>query len=260
MLPQSESYIIVGTPICRERAYVLQQFIFNQKQIQQASTATELVLATCEDDFLGELTGLLKSMALRGTVIKYEVSKPDYARSHIWNIASGREAIRQYVLSNPKASHLLFLDSDMIFEPSVIDKLEKAIEGYDVVFSGYPLRSHGKGLVGAGCLMITRSILEKVNFRCYEFKNRQIIFEDNLIEMDVFQIGGKIRKGYFVSIDHYINETEAEHIDPQEIDLIRRVTSSAFVRYCLMKASVFLRWNIAWNLKVLLNALARNRK
>ncbi len=260
MLSQSDLHVIVGTPICRDRAYILQQFMSNQKQIQQTQTATELVLATCENDFMEELIGLLKSMALRGTVIKHEVSKPDYARSHLWNIASGREAIRQHVLNNTRASHLLFLDSDMVFEPSVIDRLQQAIAGYDVVFSGYPLRNYSKGLVGAGCLMLTRDILEKVKFRCHEFKNGQIIFEDNLLEMDVFQIGGKIRKGYFVSIDHYINETEAKHIDPQPVDSLRRVTSSAIVRYCLIKASVFLKWNIAWNLKVLLNKPTRTRK
>lgn len=253
----SESYIVVGTPICRERANILHLFISNQKEIQQTRSGTELILATCENDFAEELKHLIKSMSLRGEVIQYEVSKPDYARSNIWNITCGREAIRRHVLRNTEASHLLFLDSDMVFEPQVIDKLEEAIKGYDAVFSGYHLRSHGKGLVGAGCLMLTRNILKKVSFRCYEFKNGQVIFEDNLLEMDLFQMRGKIRKGYFVSIDHYINEKQANHIDPQKVDVIRRVTSSALVRYCLIKASVFLKWNIAWSLKVLLNRPAR---
>ena len=257
---RNESHIVVGTPICRERAYALHLFLSNQKQIQQTRSTTELILATCENDFVEELKHLIKSVALRGKVIHYEVTKPDYARSNIWNITCGREAIRRHVLTNTEASHLLFLDSDMVFEPLVIDKLEEAIKGYDVVFSGYPLRSHGKGLVGAGCLMLTRNILEKIRFRCYEFRNGQVIFEDNLLEMDLFQIRGKIRKGYFVSINHYVNEEEANHIDPQKVDMIRIVTSSAFVRYCLIKASVFLKWNIAWSLKVLLNRSARSDK
>jgi len=108
--------------------------------------------------------------------------------------------------------------------------------------------------------MLTHNILEKVGFRCYEFRNGQVIFEDNLLEMDLFQIRGKIRKGYFVSIDHYINEAVANHINPQKVDVIRRVTSSSLVRYCLIKASVFLKWNIAWSLKVLLNRSARSDK
>jgi hypothetical protein len=257
---RGEPYIVVGTPICRERAYVLQLFLSNQKQIQQAFPRSELVLATCENDFAEELKLLMKSSALRGEIIEYTVSKPGHARNNIWNIACGREVIRRHVLKKNEASHLLFLDSDMVFDTAVIDKMVAALKGYDIVFSGYPLRYHGKGLAGAGCLLLTRNILGKIIFRCYEFKNGQVIFEDNLIEMDVFQAGGRIRKGYFVSIDHYVNGKEALHIDPQEVDIIRKVTSSAFVRYCLMKASVLMKWNIAWGLKVFLNRPARQGK
>jgi hypothetical protein len=225
----------------------------NQKQIQRSYPSSELILATCETDLIEELHDMLASMELRGTVIQYEVSKPVYAKSNIWNIACGRETIRTYVLSRPEAGHLLFLDSDMIFEPSVIYKLELEMAGYDVIFSGYPLRNYGKGLVGAGCVMFARNILEKIKFRCYEFKNGQVIFEDNLIEMDVFQTGGKIKKGYFVCVDHYINESTARHMAPQRVDIVRRVTSSSFIRYCLIKASIILKWNIPWILKVFLN-------
>jgi hypothetical protein len=256
----NEPYIVVGTPVCRAGAYILNLFMTNQKQIQQCRAATELVMATCENDLADELKKTMESAGLRGTVIQYEVTKPAYARSNIWNIACGREAIRRHVLRNTGASHLLFMDSDMVFDTAVIDRLEEALKGYDIVFSGYPLRSHGKGLVGAGCLMLTRDILEKISFRCYEFSNGQVIFEDNMVEMDVFEAGGKIRKGYFVTIDHYINKDEALHIDPQEVDMVRKVTSSAFVRYCLMKASVLLKWNIAWSIKVFLNRPARPGK
>jgi hypothetical protein len=250
-------YIVVGTPVCRARAHALHLFMANQEQIQRARRETALVLSTCEGDFIEELQDLMKSTGLRGTVIQYEVAKPGYAQSDIWNIACGREAIRRYVLQSTQASHLLFLDADMVFDPLVVSKVEAALEGYDAVFSGYPLRNYGEGLVGAGCLMLKRNILEKICFRCYEFRNRQVIFEDNLVEMDVFQAGGKIRKGYFVSIDHYVNKDQVKHIDPQKVDMIRRVTSSAFVRYCLIKASVLLHWNIPWTFKVLLNWQAR---
>jgi hypothetical protein len=256
----SESCIAIGTPVCRQRAYVLDLFLDNQKQIQQARPAASLLLATCEEDFAVELEGRIKSMALQGEVIRYEVAKPDYATSEIWNIACGREAIRRHVLKNSLYSHLLFLDADMVFDPLVIGKLEGLLKGYDVIFSGYPLRNYGMGLAGAGCLMLTRHILEKIHFRCYEFKNGQVIFEDNLIEMDVFEAGGKIRKGYFISIDHYASERDVRHIGPQKVDAVRMVTSSAFVRYCLIKASVLLKWNIAWSLKVALNRTAEPGK
>lgn len=260
MYLQSEPYVIVGTPICRARAYTLDLFMSNQKQIQQTRSTVKLVLATCENDFASVLEDLLNSMDLRGEIIRYEVSKPDYAKSEIWNIACGREAIRRYVLENTESGNLLFLDSDMVFDPLVIGKMEEELKGYDIVFSGYPLRHYGMGLVGAGCLMLTRSILKKIHFRCYEFKNGQVIFEDNLLEMDVFQSGGKIRKGYFISIDHYVTQKEVKHVDPQKVDIIRKVTSSASVRYCLIKASVLLHWNIPWTFKVLLNRLSRQGK
>jgi hypothetical protein len=254
MLPHKAPSVIVGTPICRNSAYILDKFMSNQKQIQLSYPSSELVLATCESELVEELRDILAFVELRGTVIKYDVIKPEYAKSNIWNITCGREAIRRYVLDRPGASRLLFLDSDMVFEPPVIRRLEREMTGYDLIFSGYALRNYGKGLVGAGCMMITSNMLEKIKFRCYEFKNGQVIFEDNLIEMDVFQAGGKIRKGYFVSVDHYVNESVAIHLDPQEIDVIRRVTSSSFVRYCLIKASVILKWNIPWALKVFLNS------
>jgi len=179
--------VVIGTPIYRHGAFVIDKFLSSQKQIQQSHPSTELILATCEYDFVKELENLISLWELRGTILYYEVAKPEYARSHIWNIACGREAIREYTLSKTKAGYLLFLDADMTFEPSVIKIMEKEMHGYDVVFSGCPLRGYGVGLAGAGCVMLTRGILERIKFRCYEFRNGEVISEDNILEMDLFQ-------------------------------------------------------------------------
>ncbi len=245
--------VVIGTPVCRERAYAVDKFLSNQKQIQQSYPSSELILATQEYDFIKELESLVSFWKLRGTVLLYEVVKPDYAWSSIWNIACGRESVRKYALSQTEARYLLFLDADMTFEPSVIKTMESEIQGCDVVFSGYPLQRYGIGLAGAGCVMLTRSILEKIKFRCDEFKNGEVIFEDNLLEMDLFRLGSRVKKGFFLTINHYISATEARQVTPQPVGILRKMANCAFCRYGLIRVSLMTRYNIPWRLKVLLS-------
>ncbi|MFC1905079.1 glycosyltransferase family A protein [Chloroflexota bacterium] len=247
--------IVIGTPIYRQGAYVVDKFMSNQKQIQQSYPSSNLILATSEYAFIKELESLVSFWKLRGTVLLYEVVKPDHARSSIWNIACGREAIREYTLSQTEVGYLLFLDADMTFDPSVVNIMKKEIQGYDVVFSGYPLKRYGMGLAGMGCVMLTRSILEKVKFRCYEFKNGELIFEDNLLEMDLFRLGSRSKKGFFLSINHCRSATEARHITPQPVGIFRKIANCAFIRYVLLSVSIMIQLNIPWNLKVFLNKL-----
>ncbi len=246
--------VVIGTPIYRQGAYVIDKFLSNQKQIQQNYPSSKLVMATSESNFVRDLESHLCSWKLRGDVLLYTVVKPDYARSNIWDTACGREAIREYTLSQTEARYLLFLDADMIFETSVIEILEKEIQDYDVVFSGYPLRSCGVGLAGAGCAMFTRDILEKVKFRCREFKNGDVIFEDNLLEVDLFRLGSQVKKGFLLSIQHHISPTEIRYITPKPVGILRKMANCAFVRYILIRVSLMIQFNIPWKLKVLLNS------
>ena len=252
--------VVIGTPIHRQGAYVLEKFLANQQQIQQTYPSSELLFGTNQHDFIRELESLLISWKLKGKVISYEVEKPDYARSELWNISCGREAIRKYVLSQTEAQYLIFLDSDMIVEPSVVDIMEREIKNHDAVFSGYPLRHYGIGLAGCGCVMLTRSILKKLRFRCYEFKNGEVIFEDNVLEMDLFRSGGRIKKGFFIPITHYENSTEGKHIEPQRLGLWRKIANNNFIRYMLIRTSILTRYNIPWHLKLILNELTASRK
>jgi len=249
--------VVVGTPIYRAGAFILNKFLANQKEIQQNYPLSELVFATNEEDFAKGLEGLLRSWELKGKVIRYQTVKPDYARSSIWNIACSREATRQYVLSQPEASYLLFLDADMTFDPNVIKIMEWEIQGYDVVHSGYALRGFGIGLVAQGCMMLSRDTLEKVKFRCLEFKSGDVIPEDILLEMDLIRLRSKIRKGFFLSISHYKSENKARHINPQPVGVLRRIANSAPVRYALIRASIVVHHEIPRRLQVLLYRLLK---
>jgi hypothetical protein len=181
---------------------------------------------------------------LKGTVICHQVEKPAYVKSRVWNIASGREAIRRYFLSQPEADRLCFMDADMTYDLAAIDILEKQITNYDAVFSGYRFSNNQIGLIGAGCLFMKRKTAEKLKFRCYEFKNGQVIFEDNLAEMDLFSHACRIKKGIFLSIDHYSSASEVAHIDPQKVRLYRRIMTGSLIRYCLFAVSVAIHYNI----------------
>jgi glycosyltransferase involved in cell wall biosynthesis len=245
--------VLIGTPIHSNGTYIIDKFLSNQRQIQSRYPSSELVLASVEEELVRELEGFVKLWKLKGRVLHYEVAKPDHARSSIWEITAGREVIRQYMLSQTKADYLLFLDADMIVEPSVISIMKKEIEGYDVVFSGYPLRNYGIGLAGAGCSIIKRGVLEKLNFRCYEFKNGEVIFEDNVLEMDLFRLHSRVKKGFFLTINHFNNADNMKQITPGPVGVFRKLINHPLLRYGLIKTSIDLRYNIPWRLKIIIS-------
>ena len=236
--------VLVGSPVYRQGAYVLDKFLRNQKQIQDIRPDCDLVLSTQDLDYTGELRQELLKLGLRGTVISHTPQKPAYARHKAWNIASARESIRQYFLSQPEAGHLLFLDADMTFDPAVVNILEKELVNQEAVFSGLILRTHRPGLTAGGCLMMRRAAVEKVKFRCYEFSNGQYITEDNVLEMDLYRQKCRIKKGFFAANVHYITPTDIQETQPHQVGLYSQVMTSAFLRYWLLRASVFLHFNI----------------
>ena len=101
------------------------------------------------------------------------------------------------------------------------------------------------------CLMLARNILTKIMVRCYEFKNGEVIFEDNLLEMDLFKLHARIKKGFFVDIDHYKSATEVKHITPKKVGVFRKIANFPLFRYLLIRMSIIVRYNIPWKLKVL---------
>lgn len=247
--------VVVGALIYRQGSYILDKFLANQKEIQREYPSSELVFATNEIDFVADLERAVSDCALKGRVITYETVKPDYARSRVWNVACGREALRQYILTQTDAQYLLSLDADIVCEKAIIKILKEKIRGYDVVFSGCPIRGYGVGLCGAGCVMMSRNILERVRFRCIEFENGEVMFEDNLLEMDLFKLGAKIKKGFFLHCSHYRSEAEARHIAPQPIGVCRRLRTASLLRYLLIRSSIAAKRNIPWRLKTFTDRL-----
>ena len=246
-------YVIIAAPIYREGAYIIDKFLSNQKEIQTKYPLSELILATREQDFTIELQKLIDYWGVKGKVILYETVKPDHACHSTWNSACGREAIRQCVLSHPKASHLLFIDADMTCDPKVIDIMKKEAEGYDVVASGYPGRVYGMITGGLGCMFISRNALEKIRFRCYEFGKRRVLDEGDVLEMDLFSMRLKFKRGFFLAIDHYSHDGSARHIEPHSVSLSSKMSNHLFVRFILIKASIILRCNIPGSLQRLLS-------
>jgi hypothetical protein len=198
-----------------------------------------------------DLKKSLQKFGLKGNVISYKVEKPIYAKSRLWNIACGREAIRQYLLTYTKAQKLIFFDADMIYEMNVVNTLVEKLDRNDVVFSGAALKQNGLGLTGCGCVLLKRDTLEKLKFRCYEFKNGEVIFEDNVLEMDLFALRSRVVKEFFLEIDHYLNSTEIASVSPQNVGLVRRMVNNNLLRFCLIKSSISLHYNVPWHLKKL---------
>ena len=190
-------------------------------------------------------------MGSKGKVILYKTIKPDYAQSKNWNIACGRETIRKYALSQTKARYLLFLDVDMTFDPLIIKIMEEEIQSYDIVFSGYAARDFKGYELGTGYSMLNRRTLEKIRFRCLEFKNGEVIREGCMRELDLIKLGSKVKRGFFVSINHYKSENEAKGVNPQPLGLFRSITTSRFVRYILISTSIILKHDISGRLSLL---------
>jgi hypothetical protein len=242
--------ILIGTPVYREGAYVLDKFLANQKQIQNVYPSCKLLLATAENDFIGELKELLIFWKIKGAVIPYQVQKPAYAKNRIWNITCSREEIRRYALADDDVHGLLFLDADMTYDPAVVRIMEKEIGGYDVVFSGCPLRNRGVGLAGFGCVLLARHILEKINFRCIEFTSGEVITEGNMLEVDLFSLKARVKQGFFCSSDHYSSATKVNHISPRSVGILLKISNNRLLRYGLITASIKLHYNIPQKMKI----------
>jgi hypothetical protein len=242
--------VIVGAPICRRTAFALDEFLANQQEIQRAYPGCELLLATEEPDFIAELKERISQYNLKGDAIAFELVRPEYARHWSWAVAGGREAMRQYILSGG-AEHFLSVDGDMTYDPLVISIMKEKIKGFDVVSSGYRLPRYGAWGFGGGCVLINRKTLNKITFRCYEFKRGFAITEDEWLDVDLFTGRARVKKGIFVPIKHYIEGGQYYAIEPQPVGWLRRISNSLLVRYVLVRMSLLFGRNIAGWLHIL---------
>jgi len=242
--------VIVGAPICRRTAFALDKFLANQREIQQAYPGCELILATEEPDFVDELKERIARYRLRGDAIAFELVRPESARHWAWAVAGGREAIKQYALSKG-AEYLLYFDADMTYDPSVISVMKEKIGGFDVVSSGYRLPRYGAWGFGGGCALINRKTLNKIKFRCYEFKSGFAITEDEWLDVDLFSCRARVKKGIFVPIRHYTESGQFYAIEPQPVGWLRQLANRPLIRYILVRMGVLFGFNIAGKLHIL---------
>jgi hypothetical protein len=248
----SQIEVLVGTTAVRKSSFALGHFLRNLYDIQNAYSGSELVIATDEPDFVGELESLLREYRLKSRVVVYRTEKPDYAKNHrIWSMTFGREAIRRYARGTD-ASYLLSLDADMTYDSKIINILLDEIGEYDVVQSGYMMRSKAINALGfgLGCSLIKKEALDKIEFRCLEFKTGQIIEEGNAFEMDLVRRNLKIKKGIFLSINHYSSNREMIPINPGSLTRLQKITTYPLLRYLILQLSIMFRYDITRYLQI----------
>lgn len=235
--------VLIGTTIVRKSGYILDKFLQNQKEIQNNFADAELVIATDEADFVDDLKSQFKKHKLKGEILFYETEKPDYARDRNWSMAAGRDKCRQCAVDN-NFDFLLVVDTDMIYDNSLIQILIAVSNRYDIVQSGY--RSKHNSRIGfGGCNLIGKELLKKIKFCCAEFKNGYIVEEGNMFEYDSFRKGAKIRKGVFVEIEHYSSPTEKVFINSMKLSLRKRFIIQPVIRYLIIGLSLYFKRNIS---------------
>ena len=119
--------------------------------------------------------------------------------------------------------------------PTVVSTMKSKIEGFDAVFSGYRWRNDGNWGFGCGCTMLNRKCLSNIFIKCYEFRNGQLIAEDEMIEMDLFRMRARVRHGIFIANKHFNGRQEYLYIDPKPIKGLRGITNNLLIRYILLK-------------------------
>ena len=140
----------------------------------------------------------------------------------------------------------------MVYEMSVISIMKLKIEGFDSVYSGYRWRNGNWGF-GGGCIMINRKAFSQITFRCYEFKNGQVLSEDEILDMDFFSARIHANKGIFLTSKHFNSRDEYYTINPKPLPLFLAIGNSLFVKYVVMRADIILRINVGLKIHLLLS-------
>ena len=260
--------VIIGVPINKKSAYILDKFLKNQQEIKREYQNSKIIFATEEKEFKKELYRKIRKYDLEAEILTFDVIKPDYAKDRIFNITQARETIRRYFLDNTDAEYLLFIDCDMIFEPGIIRKLLNEISNYDVVYNCYLFRDRkGLSLNGFGSTLIRRWVLEKTKFRCFEKKGSPVVVGEGVyFEVDLFKLGAKVARGIYVRSIHFNNDEEARRFgcryvvtEPRPLRLIEKINVMALIRQflSLFSESPVLMW-IVTRLGVLLRDISSN--
>ncbi|TDA25330.1 MAG: hypothetical protein DSN99_08530 [Archaeoglobi archaeon] len=253
---EGSSMVIIGVPISPQTEYLLEKFLKNQKEIQEKTRVdVKTVFATEDEQFAKKLRTCCKEYGINCEVILFEAKRPLNAKNRIWNIVAARNAIRDYFL-NSNAEYLVFIDSDMIFDPDILNKLiEKVKKGYDVVYNGY-LDKDGLGinLTGFGGTLIKRRVMEKIVFRCKE-NNGRVIDEAVFFEIDLFKMGAKVFRSFLAYNEHHGKTTAICH--PRELKLTEKIRNSPYFRVPIHMISATLGYDLLRGIK---NAIIKLKK
>ncbi|MDH7593728.1 MAG: hypothetical protein QHG99_05140 [Methanomicrobiales archaeon] len=223
--------IVIGVPINKKSGYILKEFLLNQEEIKKTSKFPTIIIFSTEDmDFCEILENHLVQTSLNYLILPFKIEKPEWARDRIWGLTQAREEIRKYCL-NHNSPILIFMDSDMIFDPQIVNKLvDKSHEGYDVVYNCYLLKSGRITFNGFGGTLIKIKILKDVPFRCYETIKGSVVDEGFLFEMDLLKMNTKIFSGILCESAHYISADFYLKMVPRSLSGLEKIKSLQIIR------------------------------
>jgi hypothetical protein len=188
--------ITIGTPISREKAYILDKFLDYYKNYK-------IIFCTEDIDFASELRVKCGDNV---RVVCFLQKKEKYYK--LTNITRARERIREVFL-NTNSDYLLFIDSDILVNPS-------SLPNGDVVYNSYLVHSGHLCNNGLGICLISRKVLKQIKFRSYIYEPliEYDFFIDECLyfEMDALSKGFKIKHGCSTST-HYSNEMQYKELN-----------------------------------------------
>jgi hypothetical protein len=59
--------------------------------------------------------------------------------------------------------------------------------------------------------------MTKIHLRCFEFGNKELIFEDELFDSDSFRQHARVIKGVFLYVKRYANRNQFVATEPQRL-------------------------------------------
>lgn len=217
--------VIVGIPINQHSGYMLEKFLSNQEEIQEKSQYTlKLVFSTEDREFIPKLEDHLINTSLDYAILPFEVEKPEWTKDRIWALTQAREKIRKYCTLH-NLSGLIFLDADMTFDPGIVNILmNKACEGYNIVYKYYLLKNGRVTFNGFGGTFISRSIFQNIPFRCYESRNNKwVIDEGFFFEMDLLRRNARIFLGILCFSVHYSIDGSTGTLEKRPLSRLEKV-------------------------------------
>ncbi|MCX8190934.1 MAG: hypothetical protein N3D78_01985 [Candidatus Aenigmarchaeota archaeon] len=153
--------ILIGAPVNKSFLKAAETYFRCVKKIKSKKYKIEVCFAT-EDR---EIIGRLKKYSVKFKIpIKILTFRKRGLR--LINISLARELIRNYYLSR-NFELFMFLDSDIVIERKVLERMVELSKKFHIVINAYPDRNRDiKTLVvsGLGCTLMIREVLEKTNF------------------------------------------------------------------------------------------------